>query len=44
MRQRGRPIPENDMWIAASALQHNLALATRDSHFQTVEDLSVVRW
>ena len=24
LRQRGRPIPDNDIWIAASALQHSL--------------------
>lgn len=26
----GRPIPDNDIWIAASARQHDLILATRD--------------
>ena len=29
LRARGRPIPENDIWIAAIALQHELTLATR---------------
>ena len=30
LRLKGRPIPENDLWIAAIAIQHDLALATRD--------------
>jgi tRNA(fMet)-specific endonuclease VapC len=29
LRQKGRPIPSNDLWLAASALQHGLALALR---------------
>jgi tRNA(fMet)-specific endonuclease VapC len=42
--QRGRPIPENDIWIAASALQHGLALVTRDGHFGYVDDLITESW
>lgn len=33
LRAQGTPIPTNDMWIAALVLQHNLALHTRDRHF-----------
>lgn len=44
LRSRGRPIPENDMWIAAIALQHNLTLVTRDSHFQVVTGLRTEAW
>lgn len=33
LRRTGQPIPENDIWIAAMALQHGLTLATRDNHF-----------
>jgi tRNA(fMet)-specific endonuclease VapC len=44
LRQRGRPLPENDVWIAALALQHNLTLITRDAHFQHVESLSLTPW
>lgn len=34
LRRQGRPIPENDVWIAATALQHQLVLTTRDAdHF-----------
>ena len=32
LRRKGRPIPENDVWIAAVALQHGLTLVTRDGH------------
>ena len=37
----GRPIPENDIWIASIALQNGLTLLTRDSHFNHVPGLSV---
>jgi tRNA(fMet)-specific endonuclease VapC len=41
MRSKGRPIPTNDMWIAASALQHGYALFSYDAHFQQVDGLLV---
>ena len=44
LRRLGRPIPENDLWIAATALRHGLVLVTRDSHFDHVEGLRVERW
>ncbi|GJG88156.1 ribonuclease VapC [Gemmatimonadetes bacterium T265] len=44
LRRRGRPIPDNDLWIAALAVQHDLTLATRDAHFAPVTDLRIVRW
>ena len=44
LRRVGKPIPENDIWIAAIALQHGLTLATRDNHFQAVENLKVEMW
>lgn len=39
LRQKGRPIPSNDLWLAASALQHGLALATYDDHFNQITGL-----
>ena len=39
LRARGKPIPPNDMWIAAVALQHGLPVASRDGHFDEVEAL-----
>lgn len=44
LRIKGRPLPENDVWIAALALQYDLILVTRDAHFQEVENLKVVSW
>lgn len=44
LREKGRPIPENDIWIAAIALQHDLTMATRDTHFSEITDLKVAIW
>ncbi len=38
----GRPIPENDIWIAAVCLTHAIPLATADVHFGYVAGLTVV--
>lgn len=39
LRQQGTPIPTNDMWIAALALQHDLVLYARDQHFDHLPQL-----
>jgi tRNA(fMet)-specific endonuclease VapC len=39
LRVHGTPIPENDIWIAAITIQHNLKLVTRDKHFSLVKGL-----
>jgi len=39
LRVRGTPIPDNDVWISALALQHGLAVLTRDGHFGSVAAL-----
>jgi tRNA(fMet)-specific endonuclease VapC len=44
LRIKGRPIPENDIWISASALQYDLTLATRDRHFAEVDSLKIETW
>ena len=44
LRQKGRPIPENDISIAAIAQQYQLTLVSRDEHFREVDGLSVIRW
>lgn len=44
LRRKGRPIPENDIWIAATALLHGLPLVTRDTHFAHVDGLVVEVW
>lgn len=44
LREKVRPIPENDIRIAATAIHHGLVLVTRDRHFQEVEDLDTEDW
>lgn len=44
LRSKGKPIPENDIWIAALARQHRLAVVSRDPHFDEVSDLQRVQW
>ena len=44
LRRTGHPIPENDIWIAAVALQYNFVVATRDRHFGFVPDLNIETW
>ena len=44
LRARGRMIPDNDLWIAALALQHGLAVMTRDTHFAEVAGLATLGW
>jgi len=44
LKEKGRPLPENDIWIAAAATHHGLTLVTRDSHFREVEDLRTADW
>lgn len=44
LRKKGHPIPENDIWIAATALQHGLILVSRDEHFAEVEGLRAEKW
>ncbi|MDZ7659450.1 type II toxin-antitoxin system VapC family toxin [Fodinibius sp.] len=41
LRRKGAPIPTNDLWIAATALQHGLAVFTYDKHFLEVDGLLV---
>lgn len=40
LRQRGTPIPTNDVWIAASAMEHGLRILTTDPHFERVPQVS----
>ena len=39
LRRQGTPIPTNDMWIAALALQHALTLYDRDRHFDALPQI-----
>lgn len=42
LKARVRPIPTNDIWIAANALKHGLALYSFDGHFQEIDGLLFV--
>lgn len=44
LKDRGRPLPENDIWIAAAATHHRMVLVTRDRHFQEINNLSIEDW
>lgn len=42
--RKGKPLPENDIWIAAVAFTHGLPVVTRDRHFDEVDGLQVIHW
>jgi tRNA(fMet)-specific endonuclease VapC len=44
LRKKGRPIPENDIWLAAVARHYQLTLVTRDKHFKEIESISLKSW
>ena len=44
LKKKGRPIPENDIWIAAICLELGALLLSRDSHFDHVPNLQVMNW
>ena len=44
LRRLGRPIPANDAWIAALAIQHGLPILSRDEHFDALPDLRRISW
>jgi len=39
LKRAGTPVPDNDLWIAALALEHDLLLITRDQHFERIPQL-----
>ncbi len=40
LRMQGTPIPVNDIWIAALAIQHDLLLYSRDGHFENLPQVA----
>jgi len=42
LKSSGTPIPTNDIWIAALALQHGIKLLTMDNHFKKVPGLFLI--
>jgi predicted nucleic acid-binding protein len=43
LRRQGRPIPTNDVWIAACCLEHGALLFSFDQHFEQIAGLRVIR-
>lgn len=39
LKRAGTPVPDNDLWIAALVLEHDLGLITRDRHFQKIPQI-----
>ena len=44
LKKSGKPIPVNDLWIAALCRQHSLPLISRDRHFDVVKGLERIDW
>lgn len=44
LKDKGLPIPENDIWIAATATTFGFKLVTRDKHFANIDGLNVEFW
>lgn len=44
LKRKGKPIPTNDLWIAALCRQHSLPLLSRDRHFDFVPGLKRIDW
>ena len=42
LKKKGTPIPTNDIWIAASAMENGLGLFTLDTHFNKIDGLIIV--
>lgn len=44
LKKQGTPIPENDIWIAALALEYNLPVLSNDLHFDRVQQIDRISW
>lgn len=44
LKKAGKPIPSNDLWIAALTRQHQVPLLSQDKHFDAVRDLKRIGW
>jgi tRNA(fMet)-specific endonuclease VapC len=44
LKRKGKPIPTNDLWIAALCRQHSLPLLSRDRHFDLVAGTKRIDW
>ncbi len=44
LKQGGTPLPANDIWIAALAIQHQMPIVSQDHHFDLIADIQRVSW
>jgi tRNA(fMet)-specific endonuclease VapC len=44
LKKAGCPIPENDIWVAATCLELNVPLISSDSHFNNIKGLEGINW
>ena len=44
LKRKGKPIPENDVWIGAQSLENQWTLVTRDKHFEHIDGIQVAAW
>lgn len=44
LKKAGNPIPENDIWVAATCIELDVSLLSRDGHFNHIHGLKVINW
>jgi predicted nucleic acid-binding protein len=44
LKRAGKPLPSNDIWIAALARQHSLTVVSRDAHFDHIHKIQRLTW
>jgi tRNA(fMet)-specific endonuclease VapC len=44
LKEIGKPIPENDIWISAISIQNNIPLVSRDKHLTYIQNLKLINW
>jgi tRNA(fMet)-specific endonuclease VapC len=44
LKGKGFQMPDNDLWIAATAIQYDIVLAARDGHFDWIDGLKIEQW
>ena len=44
LRRAGTPVPENDIWIAALAMEYQLTVLTQDKHFSKIKQIKIRSW
>lgn len=44
LKKAGKPIPGNDLWIAALAMQHDQQIISCDAHFDFVKGVKRIKW